>query len=80
MKTYIWATLLLVINVFISGCSGENSEKHHPLKRLADTADQFEQPTINHPINFPQAHAPHKKFQQEWWYIPITLQDAEFNT
>ena len=44
-----------------------------PLKSLGDTAGNYEKPSKNNVIDFPDAHAPKKSFQQEWWYLTANL-------
>ena len=73
LSFYILLTLVLGIFAFIGGCSGESKKKHDPLKGLADISDQFEKPSVKNLISFPAAHAPHKTYQQEWWYLTANL-------
>ncbi len=69
----IKAQILVVVSVLvISGC-GDNDNKRDPLKALGDTSQEFEQPSKRNTIAFPQAHAPHKSYQQEWWYLTANL-------
>lgn len=64
-------TMLSVL--LLSACSDEKQESRSPLKGLSDVVGRFEKPDKNHVITFPQAHAPHKNFQQEWWYLTANL-------
>ncbi|MFT6691978.1 MAG: putative secreted hydrolase [Colwellia sp.] len=66
--------LLTLLSFFLlAACSDEKSAKRSALKGLSDTLGDFEQPTKDHVITFEQAQAPHKKFQQEWWYLTANL-------
>lgn len=73
----ILVTVILGICVFISGCSGESAKNNDLLKGLEDTSNQFEKPSVNNRITFPKAHAPHKTYQQEWWYLTANLKTEE---
>lgn len=44
-----------------------------PLHRLADKTQNYEKPSINNKINFPDAHTPKKAYRHEWWYITANL-------
>ena len=66
-------SLLLVIWSLVSGCNENIEDKRSPLKSLGDTAGNYEKPSKNNVIDFPDAHAPKKSFQQEWWYLTANL-------
>ncbi|MCJ8318815.1 MAG: carotenoid 1,2-hydratase [Colwellia sp.] len=59
--------------LFATGCSDKSAKKSDPLKELADDSGDFKRPSADHIISFPQAHAPHKKYRQEWWYLTANL-------
>lgn len=66
--------LLTLLSFFLlAACSDEKPAKRSALKGLSDTLGNFEQPTKDPVIIFEQAQAPHKKFQQEWWYLTANL-------
>jgi predicted secreted hydrolase len=66
--------LLTLLSFFLlAACSDEKPAKRSALKGLGDTLGNFEQPTKDHVVIFEQAQAPHKKFQQEWWYLTANL-------
>ena len=66
--------LLTLLSFFLlAACSDEKPAKRSALKGLSDTLGDFEQPTKDPVIIFEQAQAPHKNFQQEWWYLTANL-------
>jgi len=66
--------LLTLLSFFLlAACSDEKPAKRSALKGLSDTLGDFEQPTKDPVIRFEQAQAPHKNFQQEWWYLTANL-------
>jgi predicted secreted hydrolase len=66
--------LLTLLSFFLlAACSDEKPAKRSALKGLSDTLGDFEQPIKDHVIRFEQAQAPHKNFQQEWWYLTANL-------
>jgi len=65
--------LNLLSIMLLVACSDDKPQKRSALKGLGDTAGSFEKPTKAHKITFPQAHAPQKSFQQEWWYLTANL-------
>jgi predicted secreted hydrolase len=65
--------VLTLLSVLIAACSDKQPQKRSALKGLTDTIGDFEQPSKSHVITFPKAHAPHKGFQQEWWYLTANL-------
>jgi predicted secreted hydrolase len=67
-------TLITLLSFFLlAACSDEKPAKRSALKGLSDTLGDFEQPTKDPVITFEQAQAPHKNFQQEWWYLTANL-------
>ena len=77
LSFYTLLTVILGICAFLNSCSDDNSKKRDPLKGLADSSSQFEKPSINNVITFPAAHAPHKTYQQEWWYLTANLKTED---
>lgn len=79
------AILTLLLLLFACACSehrndvDNNSGQRSPIKGLGDHSSIFEKPNPEHIIRFPQAHAPHKSYQQEWWYLTanLTTQNGE---
>lgn len=65
-----------MLTLFLFGCS-EKDNQTDPLKALGDSSSTFEQPAKTNKISFPQAHAPHKTYQQEWWYITANLKTED---
>ena len=63
--------LVLLMVLFTSACN--EKAKRSPIKGLGDSSVVFEKPDPDNIIRFPQAHAPHKSFQQEWWYLTANL-------
>jgi len=71
MKLILTLALLLLV-----ACGDANLEKKEyvsPLHRLADKTQNYENPSVNNEINFPDAHAPKKTYRHEWWYITANL-------
>ncbi|MFT5759954.1 MAG: putative secreted hydrolase [Alteromonadaceae bacterium] len=68
---------ILSMFAFMSGCSDESTKNKDPLKGLADSSGEFEKPSVNNVITFPEAHAPHKTYQQEWWYLTANLKTED---
>ena len=66
-------TISLLSILLLAACSDEKAPSRSPLKGLSDSVGSFDKPTKSHVITFPQAHAPHKTFQQEWWYLTANL-------
>jgi predicted secreted hydrolase len=66
--------LLTLLSFFLlAACSDEKPAKRSALKSLSDMLGSFEQPTKDHVITLEKAQAPHKSFQQEWWYLTANL-------
>lgn len=72
---YLLAILLCTLfsTLLTTGCSDESAKTHDPLKVLADDDGNFKRPSAEHVISFPEAHSPHKKYRQEWWYLTANL-------
>jgi len=68
---------ILILGCFICGCSQEAPQKKNHLQSLADDSGQFEYPSKENVISFPQAHAQHKTFRQEWWYLTANLKTQD---
>lgn len=62
------AFILLTIYLVIKDNSGQSS-----LNSLATAPQQFTQAVEGNNITFPKAHAPHKNYQHEWWYLTTNL-------
>ncbi|WP_286263745.1 lipocalin-like domain-containing protein [Thalassotalea atypica] len=58
---------------YLSFSTTDQPLKDSPLKNLSDTHGDFKQPSPNHVIRFPAAHAPQKDYRQEWWYLTANL-------
>jgi len=56
-----------------SACSDDKTTKRTPLKGLGDATGNFKKPAKGQVIRFPEAHAPQKAYQQEWWYLTANL-------
>ena len=69
--------IAFVFTAFVSGCSDKDQATKSPLQGLGDTSGQFEKPSRENRITFPAAHAPHKTYQQEWWYLTANLKTED---
>ena len=65
--------LLFIVSYLLCSCDNADSQKHNPLKALADSDDNYVLPSKNNVINFPDAHRPKKGYRQEWWYLTANL-------
>jgi len=68
--------LLIVTILLLMACNEYTSEPKKyvsPLHRLADKTQNYEMPSIDNKINFPDAHSPKKSYRHEWWYITANL-------
>ncbi|WP_372880728.1 lipocalin-like domain-containing protein [Psychromonas sp.] len=60
--------LLLIVFVAMKGPVNNN-----PLKSQFSDLQEYQQPSPDNIISFPQAHWPHKSFKHEWWYLTANL-------
>jgi len=81
-KTHRWCMVSSAMALFVaalffvvamSGCNKVDERENNPLKSLADTSGNFALPNKSNKITFPAAHAPHKAYRQEWWYLTANL-------
>ncbi|MBL4705575.1 MAG: hypothetical protein JKY54_13710 [Flavobacteriales bacterium] len=57
----------------IAGCSDKKQDSDW-LQQLAGEQQEFATPSPSNKIAFPQDHAPHKNYRQEWWYLTANLE------
>jgi predicted secreted hydrolase len=71
----ILVILLIVFFLFVLSLSLLRKElpKGNSLMVLAEDNTQYELPSENQKVIFPQAHWPHKEFRHEWWYLTANL-------
>ncbi len=70
---FLMTVLPILMVVFLSSCSDKTIKNSNPLQGLSDSSGKYEKPSKIEGFNFPEAHAPHKSFQQEWWYLTANL-------
>ena len=66
-------TKLVLLTGLLQACSEPVDQAHPPIKRLAADIAQFQNPSPDFALTFPEAHAPKKTFRQEWWYLTANL-------
>lgn len=71
----ILVLLFIIFFLFLLSLSLLRKElsKGKPLQVLAEDDTQYELPSENKKIIFPQAHWPHRGFRHEWWYLTANL-------
>ncbi len=70
--------ILLVIGIFISGCT-DNSAQTELFGGLSDSSSDQAKVTPGYQIQFPDDHSSHPEYPVEWWYLTANLFDAEGN-
>ena len=75
LAPYYKALTIIICSFCLLSCDNEPQSKaeKNPLKELANNSGNYERPSKNNVIRFPQAHAPKKAYRQEWWYLTANL-------
>ncbi|HEY7865625.1 MAG TPA: lipocalin-like domain-containing protein [Psychromonas sp.] len=68
-----FVSALLLLFVFLPG---NQLPGNNPLHAQTD-AKQYQLPSENSTVIFPEAHWPHKNFRHEWWYLSAILKTED---